>query len=282
MGKKAKLILNSNSKINLGLKIINKRSDDFHNIQSIFLEINFNDKLTFIPSSSFKLIIQGIQIPNNQENTICKAVALIEKTYNLKIYHTIIIEKHIPTGSGLGGGSSNAAMTLIALNKLYKLKITPRNLKKLAEQISSDAPFFLEGGVQFIEGRGEIISPLSNAPFIGKTILLIFPKFKISTKWAYNNIKKYLHTDINRPKFPTLTNEIDWLLFENDFEKVVSSAYPEILEIKDALYKYGAHYSGLSGSGSTMFGIYNDTDSLDEVISSLSRYHTNTTLPILQ
>jgi len=282
MGKETILILDSNSKVNLGLKVINKRPDNFHNIESIFIEINLKDKLTFTPCSKFKLITKGISIPNNENNTIIQATQLIENTFNIKVKHKILIDKNIPTGSGLGGGSSNAAMTLIGLNKLYKLNITNNHLQDLASKISSDAPFFINGKVQFIQGRGERMSPIKNTQFKNKKFLLVFPNFRVSTSWAYSNIKKYLHTNTNPPKFPALTNESDWALFENNFEKVVGSTYPEILEIKDVLYKYGAHYSGLSGSGSTMFGIYTDEALVQKTQEALVSYQTFIATPVIE
>ena len=113
-------------------------------------------------------------------------------------------------------------------------------------------------------------------------MLLIIPKFKISTRWAFSKIKKTLHETLDSNKFPPLDSEVNWEFFKNDFEEVVGSAYPEILEIKEFLYNNGALYSGLSGSGSTMFGIYNNTYSLDNAISLLSEYDTKITFPKLQ
>ena len=184
-----------------------------------------------------------------------------------------------PIGSGLGGGSSNAACVLNAINKIYKLNKSDKELKKIGLQIGSDVPFFINGGIQHVTGRGEILNSIKFGQIKNKKILLVFPPFSISTKWAYNNLKKTFANNSNSPKFRALTNKIDWSLFENDFENVVKSTYPEILDIKNALLNNGAIYSGLSGSGSTMFGIYNDNDSLLNAKKALSPYQTCATCP---
>ena len=276
------MIKKSFAKINLGLKIINQRKDGYHNIKSIFIQIDLNDSLHFLPSKQFKIESRGIKVPTNRSNTVFKAVKLLEKKFNINIQHKIIIDKKIPLGGGLGGGSSNAALTLITIAKLYKLNITNQDLFSLASEIGSDVPFFLTGGIKMIEGTGNIISNVNSSGLMNKKILLVFPEFNISTKWAYAQVKKHLHHNDNHNKFSPLTKNVKWKLFNNDFEKIVCTTYPEILKIKDILYKEGALYSGLSGSGSTVFGLYNDSISLNKIQTLLSAYHTNIAFPILQ
>ena len=155
-------------------------------------------------------------------------------------------------------------------------------LLEIAKSIGSDVPFFIKGGIKSIEGKGDIINTINSEAITNKQIILVFPNFSISTKWAYSQIKKHLDTTNKQTKFSPLTESVEWSLYNNDFEKIVCLTYPEILEIKDVLYKEGALYSGLSGSGSTMFGIYNNTYSLDNAISLLSEYDTKITFPKLQ
>ncbi|MBI64684.1 MAG: 4-(cytidine 5'-diphospho)-2-C-methyl-D-erythritol kinase [Candidatus Marinimicrobia bacterium] len=276
------MIKKSFAKINLGLKIINQREDGYHNIKSIFIQINLNDNLHFLPSEKFNIESTGIKVSTNQSNTVFRAVKLLEKKFNINVQHKIIIDKRIPLGGGLGGGSSNAALALVTIAQLYKLNITNKDLFNLANEIGSDVPFFLYGGAKMVEGTGNIIRNINSSALINKKILLVFPKFNISTKWAYSQVKKHLHHNDNNNKFSPLTKNVKWKLFNNDFEKIVCTTYPEILKIKDILYKQGALYSGLSGSGSTMFGLYNDNISLNKVQALLSAYHTNIAFPIIQ
>ena len=267
------------SKINLGLKILNKRKDGFHNLESIFIQLNFGDYLKFIPSDTFNLKIIDNKGIDTNNNTIIDAINEIKKVSNLKLKHRIELKKNIPIGSGLGGGSSNAACTLKAINQLYNLCLSNNQLMQLALKIGSDVPFFIDGGIQYATGRGEMLERIKFNHMKNKNILLVFPSFSISTKWAYQNLIKDLSNNLKSTKFRPLANKIDWSLFENDFENVVKSTYPEILDIKNALLNNGAIYSGLSGSGSTMFGIYNDNGSLINAKNALSNYQTYATCP---
>ena len=276
------MIKKSYAKVNLGLKIVNQRLDGYHNINSIFIQIDLHDILQFIPSHKFKLESEGIHVPVDKANTIFTVVDILCKQYNIDIKHKIIIKKNIPIGAGLGGGSSNAAIALKTLSDLYNLELSMSDLINLAKIIGSDVPFFLQGGIKFIEGKGDVIKNINGTVLNNKKILLVFPKFSVSTPWAYSRVKKDLDTNNNRTKFPPLTENVNWKLFNNDFEKIVCTTYPEILKIKDVLYKEGALYSGLSGSGSTVFGLYNDNISLTKVQTLLSSYHTNIACPIIQ
>jgi 4-diphosphocytidyl-2-C-methyl-D-erythritol kinase len=272
--------IKSSSKINLGLKVLNLRNDNYHNINSIFIEIDLYDIITFIPSNSFSLTCSNNNITINEENTIVKAYEILNKKFNFQNHYKILLEKNIPISGGMGGGSSNAAFTLKALNKLNNLKLTNQQLCKISLNIGSDVPFFIEGRVKLVSGRGEIISNHS-APLINTLyILLIFPDFSVNTSWAYKKIKNKLQYKKYSTKFPALDSKVNWKLFENDFEDIVGSAYPEIFEIKKFLYDNGALYSGLSGSGSTMFGVYNDKNVLEKVKQSISHYNTLIVSPV--
>tara|TARA_B110000116_G_scaffold261311_1_gene265374 strand:- start:529 stop:1365 length:837 start_codon:yes stop_codon:yes gene_type:complete len=272
--------IKSSSKINLGLKVLNLRNDNYHNINSIFIEIDLYDIITFIPSNSFSLTCSNNNIAINEENTIVKAYEILNKKFNFQNHYKILLEKNIPISGGMGGGSSNAAFTLKALNKLNNLKLTNQQLCKISLNIGSDVPFFIEGRVKLVSGRGEIISNHS-APLINTLyILLIFPDFSVNTSWAYKKIKNKLQYKKYSTKFPALDSKVNWKLFENDFEDIVGSAYPEIFEIKKFLYDNGALYSGLSGSGSTMFGVYNDKNVLEKIKQSISHYNTLIVSPV--
>ena len=276
------MIIPSYAKINLGLKIINKRPDGLHNIESFFLQISLHDSLTFSSSNKFSIISKGISCPTNQNNILFKVIDILKKEYDININVKVLINKNIPIGAGLGGGSSNAAAFLKYLLEVNQIKLSNEKLVKLASQIGSDVPFFLNGGFQLIKGTGDYLQPIETTVFNNKKILLIHPKFHISTKWAYSEVKKHLLTSNNKPKFSALTEKVNWNLFENDFEKFVCTTYPEILKLKKLLKNDGALYSGLSGSGSTVFGLYNDNQSFDNILSLLKDYHTNIAFPIIQ
>ena len=276
------MIIPSYAKINLGLKIINKRPDGLHNIESFFLQISLHDSLTFSSSNKFSIISKGISCPTNQNNILFKVIDILKKEYDININVKVLINKNIPIGAGLGGGSSNAAAFLKYLLEVNQIKLSNEKLVKLASQIGSDVPFFLNGGFQLIKGTGDDLQQIETTVFNNKKILLIHPKFHISTKWAYSEVKKHLLTSNNKPKFSALTEKVNWNLFENDFEKFVCTTYPEILKLKKLLKNDGALYSGLSGSGSTVFGLYNDNQSFDNILSLLKDYHTNIAFPIIQ
>ena len=277
------LYFESYSKINLGLKVLNKRSDGFHNINSIFIQTNFSDKLFFKKSNFFQLSCDDSKVPIDISNTIFKAYQILNHKFKFKNHYRIHLNKNIPIGAGLGGGSSNAACTLLALTNLLNLNISSENLCKIALDIGSDVPFFLNGGVKLVQGRGDIINSFENSDqFQNIYILLACPEFSISTKWAYENLKlkKALKSDNKEHKFPPLDDRVNWKLFENDFELVVKEAYPEIMNIKDIMINNGALYSSLSGTGSTVFGIYNEEKFILKTQSKLSHYKTYRASPI--
>jgi len=270
--------IKSFAKINLGLKVLNKRHDDFHNINSIFIQINLHDTLNFIPAKKFSIACDNNHIPTNHHNTIYKAYNILDEIYSFNNHYTILLNKKIPIESGLGGGSSNAAATLIMLNKIHNLNLNDKQLMEIGIKIGSDVPFFINGGCKLVSGRGEIINKYKSPNLKSLSFLLFFPKFSISTSWAYKKIKNNLDNRLDSPKFPALDEVVDWKLFENSFEKVVGSAYPEILEIKELIMNTGALYSSLSGSGSTMFGVYNK-EFIKEAKNKLNNYNTLIVLP---
>jgi len=278
-----KLNFESYSKINLGLKVLNKRSDGFHNINSIFIQTDFSDRLFFEKSNFFQLSCDNSDVPTDITNTIAKAYQILNQQFKFKNHYKIHLNKNIPIGAGLGGGSSNAACTLVSLNNLLNLNISSKRLYEIALDIGSDVPFFLNGGIKFVEGRGEIIKSYKNSDILQNLyILLACPKFSISTKWAYKNLKlkKALKSNNKEHKFSPLDDRVNWKLFENDFELIVKEAYPEIMNIKDIMINNGALYSSLSGTGSTVFGIYNEEKFILKTQSKLSHYKTYRASPI--
>ncbi|SVC90968.1 uncharacterized protein METZ01_LOCUS343822, partial [marine metagenome] len=253
------LTVNSYAKINIGLKIINQRIDSYHNIETVFQEVQFHDIITIKKiNEGYKLSSNNVDFPMESSNTCVQAYLRLKKEFPKLKGVEIHVNKNIPMGSGLGGGSSNAASTIIGINNLYDIGLTKPQLKNISQDIGADVPFFIEGGIQHGQGIGDKLTPLKiKLPY---TILLVFPNNTVNTRWAYSQIRNKLERPIKAVNFADLMEKemIPFQLFENDFEKIVFSTYPEIGLIKNKLLKNNARFASLSGSGSTVFGFFND------------------------
>ena len=274
--------IKSYAKINIGLKILDVLPDGYHSLCTIMQEIDFYDLITIKPIKKHKINITcdgPISVPADESNLCIKAAQLIFKNYDCKHGIHIFLHKNIPIGAGLGGGSSNAARILHILNDMFNLKINKSTLHQLAFQLGCDVPFFINGGIQLSEGKGEKLSSLS-VDLSHYIILLIFPKFSISTKWAYSFFKNNLPKTFDSNKFRSFQQSIDWALFENDFEKIINLTYPEVEQIREALESKGALFVSLSGSGSTMFGVFDNFLDADLAQQALKTYNSHIVKPI--
>ncbi len=271
----------ANAKINIGLKITGLLDNGYHTLHSLFQEIDLCDHISagLTDDGKIKLTSTGLAIPG-KENLVEKAALLLQKKYNVSTGAAIRLQKNIPIGAGLGGGSSDAAATVRALNSLWELNISRNELENLASELGADVPFFIQGGLQLAEGTGEILSPIVPSPFSEYTILLVKPDFSVSTAEAYAELNKYLRLPAESPKFAASLAPINWRLFENDFERVLLSTYPEVRTIKSTLLEGGAVFAGLSGSGSTMFGIFDHRELAAQASVHLSAYQTIVTHPV--
>ena len=251
-----KIELNSISKINIGLNILNKRDDGYHNLQTIFYPLLLTDRLTFEKSDKTTFESDSLELNNLKSNLIVDAKNLLEKHVKSKLNVRINIEKKIPIGGGLGGGSSNAASTLKALNALFNLKLSPKELSLLALQLGSDIPFFLNPVPCFATSRGEIIKRLQLS--ISFPILIINPGIHISTKWAFQQLKiKSSSNDLYKIISKSLITLDDIKNYAtNDFEEIVFKHFPLLKEIKEKLYLFGAEFALMTGTGSTIYGIF--------------------------
>ncbi len=261
----------SNAKINIGLNVISNRIDGYHNLETIFYPINYSDELEFIESDQFSIECNDPNIPTDSSNLIWKAKDLIQEKSSDEIKVKVKLLKRIPSFAGLGGGSSNAAITLMALNQILNINLTQDELQSIAVRIGADVPYFLENKPCFAEGRGEILFPLSDFQVDGK-IVVVFPKINISTAWAYSNIAPK-HPNFSLASIKTFSDFLNNLnAIENDFERPVFNKYPEIGEIKNILLGQGAIYSSLSGSGSAVYGIFPLDTKLEHIKSVFSNY----------
>ena len=267
-----KQTLRSNAKINLGLNILSKKLNGYHEIESLMQEIDFYDEIDIEVSDKkgdIEITSSGIDINCEHKNNTCyKITNLVKKEYGINNKISLKINKRINVGSGLGGGSSNAATVLNFLNSFFKLKITKSQKNTLCQKIGMDVPFFLEGGLQYVQGMGEKLSPIKDI-FSKYCFVLVMPKINISTSWAYSKIKKELPVNKLNYNLLALSNPIKWNAFRNDFEDIVIPIYPEIRDIKELFKKNNALFSSLSGSGSTIFGVYENQDFADCVSKSM-------------
>jgi 4-diphosphocytidyl-2-C-methyl-D-erythritol kinase len=255
------MIVFPNAKINLGLHVVEKRSDGFHNIETIFCPVPCCDALECIrnnePSDNKIVFSQsGLPVAGEQKDNLCiKAFELLDKKFSLPPVK-MHLHKIIPMGAGLGGGSSDAAFTLKLLNNLFDLNLDKAQLKKYAAQLGSDCSFFIENIPSIAKGRGDELES-QNVSLKGNFFLIVKPAIHVETAAAYKMIKP--KTPIKSLKQIIQLPITDWKeLLKNDFEESVFNEYSEIKEIKDKMYQQRAIYSSMSGSGSAVYGIFSE------------------------
>lgn len=268
-------ILRANAKINIGLRILGRRkTDGYHLIETIFQEINFADIIHIDVNHHgfFSLTCNRKEIPTDDSNLILKAVNCLKPYLPQGIGAEIYLEKNIPSGAGLGGGSSDAAAILKYFSTYCD---SVPDLFSLAVRLGADVPFFLQGGTAYATGIGDIMKKI-NIP-LNWSICLVIPPFHISTPWAYKELRISLTDTVKKTNISGfLRQEFSWRFFENDFERVIIPAYPQIGAIKSALLDCGAVYAGLSGSGSTVYGIFCSDDkavACSELLQTQGRIH---------
>jgi 4-diphosphocytidyl-2-C-methyl-D-erythritol kinase len=243
-------------KINLGLNVVSKRADGYHDIETCFYPVPWTDILEIIPSDKLHFQASGNAIPGKEEDNLClKAYRLLETDFKIPPVQ-IHLHKVIPTGAGLGGGSSDGAFTLRILNQIFSLKLSAERLKKYASRLGSDCAFFIENEPMFATGRGEILTE-SSVSLTGKFLVVVKPDVHISTAEAYGGVKP----EVSSEKLKTVLENSplhEWKhALKNDFESSVFTKLPVISNIKNKLYDHGAMYSSMTGSGSAVYGIFN-------------------------
>ncbi|WP_221647832.1 4-(cytidine 5'-diphospho)-2-C-methyl-D-erythritol kinase [Bacteroides caccae] len=256
-----------NIKINLGLSITEKRPDGYHNLETVFYPVALEDALEIRTNpeaqQKFTLHQHGMEIAGNPENNlVVKAYLLLDKEFHLPPVE-IHLYKHIPSGAGLGGGSSDAAFMLKLLNEHYNLQLSDKQLEDYAATLGADCAFFIKNTPTYAEGIGNIFSPIELS-LKGYRIMIVKPDVFVSTREAFANIRPH------RPEYPVrevirrpVAEWKDTLI--NDFEASVFPQYPVIGEIKEELYHQGAIYASMSGSGSSVFGLFAAGTTLPEI-----------------
>lgn len=248
------MILFPPAKINLGLKVLKKRLDGYHEIETCMLAIPISDVLEISPSAEFVFKQTGIKVDGDQESNLCvKAFRLFQSRYDIPNAY-IHLRKQLPMGAGLGGGSADASYVLRGLNSLFGLGLSNDQLQEMASELGSDCPFFITDTAQIGRGRGEVLTDI-NLDLCAYYLKIINPDIHVGTKEAYARI---IFSDSSIGVDDVLQQAIEeWkVLLKNDFETSIFERYPIIGELKNQLYTEGAVYASMSGSGSTVFGIF--------------------------
>ena len=256
------LTLHANAKLNLGLRITGRRDDGYHLLHTLFQEISFGDALTLSGGSSGSVTLRvsgpaAAGVPTGETNLCVRAGRLFQARMQTRQGVHIMLDKRVPAGSGLGGGSSDAAAVLRGLNRTWQAGLPPAELEALALELGADVPFFIRGGLQLGEGIGDNLTPLSQQ--LAYAVVLVVPPLTIDTAWAYRQLANQ-DTFPPAPGFDQLLSgqPPPWDRFVNDFEPVVFHHHRRLGEIKRELLEAGAVYAGLSGSGSALFGLFGE------------------------
>ena len=263
--------IKSFAKINLGLEVVRKREDNYHDIRTLFQTIDFYDVLQFFPTSNSKILLRGNDknIPWGRENLIFKAAALLKERFGISKGMEIRAEKNIPPGKGLGGGSSNAAMTLFALNKIWELHLERKELMELGKGLGADVPFFLEGGLCLGLDRGDNIIPLVDLDNI--PCILALPSFSILTAQVYSQFRSSLTSEDKDSKIIRFLEDRKFGLLENRLEETIFSLYPQLKVIRSLLRSQGSELSLVSGTGSAVFGLFRDRGEAEKCLAELRK-----------
>ena len=273
--------IEAHTKVNLDLRITGKRPDGYHNLDTVFQELDWGDIIHFEPADKFRFEMTGLSFHDGGNNICLHAEQLFREATGEALLVKITLEKKVPPGSGIGGGSADGAAVLKGLNRLAQRPLSEDKLQALALELGADVPFFLRGGLQRGLGVGERLESLELG-FEG-VFLLIIPPIHVSTKQAFEALKIPLTAPRTPFTFGRLLEKATLVrFFENEFESVVFHIHPEIGTLKKELQDTGAFFASLSGSGSTVYGIFNTLEQA-RIAQELfiNRYHTQITLPVI-
>ena len=269
------VVLPSFAKINLHLQIIGKRIDRYHDVCTVFQTISLHDTLTFASDSEIRMTCGDETIPADSRNLVVRAASELREKYRIDCGVRIHLEKRIPAPGGLGGGSSNAATTLLALRKLWNIDASVDEIHQLAERLGSDVPFFLYGGTALGMGRGEIVEPIDD--FVENYMLVVTPDVAVATREAFKRLSAHPLTKqeskrrLQICRFDLESADFKYTAFKNDFEITVFAAYPEVERVKNTLLDLGADRAMLSGSGGSVFAIFDKEETRQTALKALDR-----------
>lgn len=256
------MVVFPNCKINLGLHILAKRNDGFHNLETVFYPVKIFDAVEVVQSTQFASSTSGLPATEQpSENSCVKAYELLRKDFSSLPAVKMHLHKTIPIGAGLGGGSADAAFTVRLLNEKLNLQLTREQLIHYAAQLGSDCPFFIINTPCFAGGRGEILEEIK-IDLSNYKIAVVHPGIHIHTGWAFSQLKSF-HPRSSLKEIIQLPVEQWKNALINDFEEVIFPHYPKLKKIKEDLYRAGAVYASMSGSGSALYGIFNSSPELN-------------------
>lgn len=245
-----------NAKINIGLNVIRRREDGYHDLETIFYPLFIQEAVEIIESDNLKFSASGIKIPGDANDNICvKAYHLLKRDYDLPPIH-IHLHKHIPIGAGLGGGSADAAFLIKLINEKFALGITVAQMENYSRRLGSDCAFFIKNKPVYAVGKGDVFEPVTLDLSVYHKVL-IMPPVHVSTKDAYSGVKPK-QAKVSLKELINLRVEEWKFVIENDFEHSVFSKYPVIADLKKTLYDQGAIYASMSGSGASVYGLFRE------------------------
>ncbi|MBI4536314.1 MAG: 4-(cytidine 5'-diphospho)-2-C-methyl-D-erythritol kinase [Ignavibacteriae bacterium] len=259
------------AKINFGLLVLDKRPDGYHNIATVFHRIDLFDVVKLVRSSRIEVISLSGEAPQGEKNVCYKAATLLREHVGTNAGVKIELHKNVPAGAGLGGGSADAAVVLQELPRFWDKAIDEKTLNTLALQLGSDVPFFLGKGSALGTGRGEILTHFElDIPY---TILLCYPNIHISTGWAYQHVKPAnSKLDLRSLVLEGMKEPMKLVNgLRNDFEPVVFRTHPEVMRVKEAMMRSGAEFASMSGSGSSVYGLFSRKDFATEAATYLQQ-----------
>jgi 4-diphosphocytidyl-2-C-methyl-D-erythritol kinase len=257
------MIVFPNAKINIGLHIINKRSDGYHNIETCFYPIAWKDILEIIPANELSFSTSGISIPGDPKDNLCiRAYKILKEVYDLPPVK-IHLHKIVPMGAGLGGGSSDAAFTISLLNEKFGLGISEEQKTNYASKLGSDCAFFIKNEPIFATQKGDVWEEVKPISLNSYHLVVIYPQIHVSTALAYQSVVKRGESQNLKEKL-NLPIERWKSAIDNDFEKSVFPAFPALISLKALMYKENAIYASMSGSGSAIYGIFEKEPDVDK------------------
>jgi len=264
--------LPSFAKINLHLEVLGKRDDGFHELVTLFQTVSMCDELTFERTESgLDIHCDNADLPVDETNLVMRAGAELRRGTGIALGARISLRKRMPIGGGLGGGSSNAAVALIGLSRLWELNSTVEQLEAIAKKLGSDVPFFLHGGTAIGSGRGDIIQSIDDFP--GEYLIIVTPNVQVSTSKAYVGLGAANLTNVGSNRILNVSRvaEIMSRDLKNDFEKTVFAAFPEIERVKSKLLDLDAKQALMSGSGASVLGIFDNEETRQTSVKALGQ-----------
>jgi len=263
------------AKINLGLDVVRKREDGYHEVKMVMQNVGLYDELSFRKTNAGICLSTNLNyLPNNESNLVYKAIKLIKDEYNISVGISARLKKNIPVAAGMAGGSTDCAATLKAMNKLFNLNISEEKLMEYGKRLGADIPYCIMGGIALSEGIGEILTPLPKAPQCH--VVVVKPNISVSTKYVYENLqldKIQKHPNIDKVVEAIKNDDLYSMAdnIENILETVTINKHKIISTIKEELTKDGAIKALMSGSGPTVFALFDNEDKAKKALDNINK-----------